>query len=80
MEKKADLEVDSNGYVEEIGDTGQEKDNLNEGLEHNIAHVSTAGDLSPRHTDTLIVKRGKYMVPLQVQIRSNKGRVVSYDQ
>lgn len=66
---------------EEIGrmeNTVPEKLDEEEGLEHNITHVSKTADLSPRHSNTLTAKRGKsVVVPLQVQTRSNKGRAFS---
>lgn len=51
-----------------------------EGLVDTIIEVSKAGDLSPRKTNTMKEKKGRSNVPLQVQIRSSKGRFVICDQ
>lgn len=51
-----------------------------EELEHNILYVRKAGDLSPRHNNSLESKRGRSMIPLYVRTRSNKGGAISCDQ
>ncbi|KAG5570617.1 hypothetical protein H5410_060383 [Solanum commersonii] len=51
--------------------------NETEGLQYNISHVSHSADLSPRHTDTLQVKKGKQTVPLQVRTRSKGGSTIN---
>ncbi|KAH0665692.1 hypothetical protein KY285_026898 [Solanum tuberosum] len=45
-----------------------------EEMEENIQKISKAGDLSPRHVNSLKrdMKKGKSIIPLQVRIRSNK--------
>ncbi|KAG5605619.1 hypothetical protein H5410_027111 [Solanum commersonii] len=52
----------------------------NEGTEEHIDNVSKAGDLSPRHIDSLHAKGGKSHVPLQVRTRSSRGKATSCDQ
>ncbi|KAH0761356.1 hypothetical protein KY290_017429 [Solanum tuberosum] len=41
-------------------------------MEYNIQQISKAGDLSPRHTNSLKAKKGRPTIPLQVKTRSNK--------
>ncbi|KAH0675185.1 hypothetical protein KY285_022986 [Solanum tuberosum] len=43
-------------------------------MEYNIQQISKAGDLSPRHTNSLKEKRGRPTIPLQVKTRSNKDK------
>uniref|UniRef100_M1DQP4 Syne-1B n=1 Tax=Solanum tuberosum TaxID=4113 RepID=M1DQP4_SOLTU len=70
--------------MEEREDQIQEKRELekDENMEYNIQQISKAGDLSPRHTDSLKngTKRGKLTIPFQVQTRSNKVKITKSDQ
>ncbi|KAG5577291.1 hypothetical protein H5410_057425 [Solanum commersonii] len=49
-----------------------------EEMEENIQQISRAGDLSPRHVNSLKreFKKGKAIIPLQVKPRSKKDRSV----
>lgn len=49
-------------------------------LEYIIQHISNAEHLSPSHTNSLKIKKGKSKVPLQVTTRSRRGKIVSCDQ
>uniref|UniRef100_M1DSS2 Uncharacterized protein n=1 Tax=Solanum tuberosum TaxID=4113 RepID=M1DSS2_SOLTU len=51
-----------------------------ESMEYNIQQISKAGDLSPRHTNSLKAKRGRPTIPLQVKTRSIKDRGTHSDQ
>jgi len=50
-----------------------------EEMEENIQQISRAGDLSPRHVDSLKrdFKKGKAIIPLQVKTRSKKDRSIA---
>lgn len=52
-----------------------------DGIENNIKYVSTARDLSPKYSHSLIAKRGTSQnIPLQVKTRNNKGKALSSKQ
>ncbi|XP_049394640.1 uncharacterized protein LOC125858913 [Solanum stenotomum] len=53
-----------------------------EGLNENINYINEVGDLSPRHVDGLKkgIRKGKYIIPLQVRTRSNKESILAIDQ
>ncbi|KAH0679661.1 hypothetical protein KY284_020746 [Solanum tuberosum] len=53
-----------------------------EDMEYNIQQISKAGDLSPRHTNSLKqgARKGKQTLPLQVQTRSSRGKTSNSDQ
>ncbi|KAH0653982.1 hypothetical protein KY289_031660 [Solanum tuberosum] len=53
-----------------------------EDMEFNILQISKAGDLSPRHTDSLKngATKGRPTIPLQVKTRSSRGNMSFSDQ
>lgn len=51
-----------------------------DGIDNNIMHVSKAGDLSPHHTNSLKMKKGKTNIPLQVRTRSYKRGTTGCNQ
>lgn len=51
-----------------------------EGMKESIVDVSKSEDLSPRHADNLMAKKGNTKIPLQVQTSSSKSRTTSCDQ
>uniref|UniRef100_M1B5Y0 Uncharacterized protein n=1 Tax=Solanum tuberosum TaxID=4113 RepID=M1B5Y0_SOLTU len=59
----------------------QERDE-DEEMEENIQQISRAGDLSPRHVNSLKreFKKGKAIMPLQVKTRSKKDRSIAINQ
>jgi len=70
--------------IDEDDDVLQQRKDLEEDeeLEYNIQQISKAGDLSPRHTNSLKngVRKGKKTIPLQVQTRSSRERASNSDQ
>lgn len=52
-----------------VGVIPQEEDSM----DYNIQMISKAGGVSPRHTNSLKVKKGRPTLPLQVRTRSSKG-------
>lgn len=82
-----DQEIIDNVEQEEPGDMPLDPDSgtnkvvtEENGMEENIEEVSKTGDLSPRHTDSLMSKGGKAKIPLQVKTRSSRSRTTSCDQ
>lgn len=51
-----------------------------EGIDYNIMHVSEAGDLSPKQTNSLKEKKERATIPLQVRIRHYNGGTTSCNQ
>ncbi|KAG5600048.1 hypothetical protein H5410_031418 [Solanum commersonii] len=53
----------------------------NEDIEYKIQHISKAGDLSPRHTNSLKngARKGKSVIPLHVKTRSGRDMDSSID-
>lgn len=49
-------------------------------MNYNIHQISKVGDLSPRNTNTLKAKIGRYTIPLQVKTRSSKDKYSNSDQ
>lgn len=82
-----DQEIIDNVEQEEPGDMPLDSDSgtnkvvtEENGIEENIEDVSKTGDLSLRHTDSLMSKGGKAKIPLQVKTRSSRSRTTSCDQ
>ncbi|KAH0639572.1 hypothetical protein KY285_036158 [Solanum tuberosum] len=65
---------DSEEHVQQRRNTEEDED-----MENNMQQISIAGDLSPRHTNSLKcrVQREKSTIPLQVQTRRSKDRAAS---
>lgn len=53
-----------------------------EDIKFNIQQISKAGDLSPRHTNSLKngARKGRPFIPLQVQTRSSRDMGTNSDQ
>ncbi|KAH0658163.1 hypothetical protein KY289_026911 [Solanum tuberosum] len=70
--------------IEEEDEVLQHKRDIeeDEDIEYNIQQISKAGDLSPKHTNSLKngARKGKPVIPLHVKTRSSRDRDSSIDQ
>ncbi|KAH0636656.1 hypothetical protein KY289_036571 [Solanum tuberosum] len=75
--KGPDLIEEEDEVMQHKKDTEEDED-----MEYNIQHISKAGDLFPRHTNSLKygARKGRPVIPLQVKTRSNRDRGLSIDQ
>ncbi|KAH0656125.1 hypothetical protein KY290_031749 [Solanum tuberosum] len=75
--KGPDLIDDENEGLQHKKDTEEASD-----MEYNIQQISKAGDLSPRHTNSLKygARKDRTVIPLQVKTRSSRDRGSSIDQ
>ncbi|KAH0685590.1 hypothetical protein KY290_017076 [Solanum tuberosum] len=96
LEANTDLDRDNNrdreSIMERIGSDLVEEDEesvkrkhdteKDEDMEYNIQQISKEGDLSPRHTNSLKrrARKGRQILPFQVQTRSSKERATHSDQ
>ncbi|KAH0636668.1 hypothetical protein KY289_036583 [Solanum tuberosum] len=82
-----DVEVDilkGPDLIEEEDEVMQQKKDTEEDgdMEYNIQQISKAGDLSPRHTNSLKngARKGRSFIPLQVKTRSSRERGTNSDK
>ncbi|KAH0658017.1 hypothetical protein KY289_026765 [Solanum tuberosum] len=77
ISKGPDLIEEEEGEIQNKKDTEEEED-----IDFNIQQISKAGDLSPRHTDSLKngARKGRPIILLQVKTRSSRDRGSSIDQ
>uniref|UniRef100_M1DJV0 Uncharacterized protein n=1 Tax=Solanum tuberosum TaxID=4113 RepID=M1DJV0_SOLTU len=75
--KGPNLIEDEEEVIQHKKDTEEDED-----MDYNIQQISKAGDLSPRHTNSLKYKarKGRPVIPLQVKTRSSRDRGSSIDQ
>lgn len=75
--KGPDLIEEDNELMQHEKDTKEDED-----TDYNIQQISKAGDLSPRHTNSLKygARKGRSVIPLQVKIRSSRDRCSSINQ
>ncbi|KAH0725418.1 hypothetical protein KY284_001283 [Solanum tuberosum] len=75
--KGTDLIDDENEGLQHKKDTEEDSD-----MEYNIQQISKAGDLSPRHNNSLKygARKGRAVIPLQVKTRSSRDRGSNIDQ
>ncbi|WMV18187.1 hypothetical protein MTR67_011572 [Solanum verrucosum] len=75
--KGPDLIEEEDEVMQHKKDTEEDED-----MDYNIQQISKAGDLSPRHTNSLKhgARKGRSVIPLQVKTRSSRDRGSSIDQ
>lgn len=75
--KGPDLIEEDNELMQHEKDTEEDED-----TDYNIQQISKAGDLSPRHTNSLKygARKGRSVIQLQVKIRSSRERCSSINQ
>ncbi|KAH0721347.1 hypothetical protein KY290_006337 [Solanum tuberosum] len=77
IRKSPNLIEEDDEVLQHRKDTEEDED-----IEYNIQQISKAGDLSPRHTNSLKygARKGKRTLPLQVQTRSSREKASNSDQ
>uniref|UniRef100_A0A0V0H3G9 Putative ovule protein n=1 Tax=Solanum chacoense TaxID=4108 RepID=A0A0V0H3G9_SOLCH len=72
-----DLIEETDEEIQHRKDTEEDED-----MEYNIQHISKAGNLSPRQTNSLKIRanKGKTTIPLHVKTRRRRDKVSVSDQ